>query len=285
MKTIRGKRALVTGGAAGIGREIALALAREGAHVFILDIDEDGMREVAGLVEQHGVEAAWRRCDVSKAEEITAANEHIREQWGGIQILINNAGVAYYGPFAKMTGEQWDWLLRINLHAPIQFTREWLPDLIETEEAHIINMASICGLVAGARQTAYHVSKFGLVGFTESLRADLAGLKHIGITAVCPGLVRTTIFKNVVNGRASEGKQPKPPVLIATTPEKVAAKTIKAIRRNKRMAVITPVAHILYFLKRLSPAFVDGVQRIRRKKKRKPAEVSDPDQQATRKAA
>ena len=218
MKSVRGKRALVTGAASGIGREIALALALEGVHVYLLDIDEAALAEVIRDAQVCGVEAVGDRCDLSQPDEIAAALKEMLAASGGVDILVNNAGVAYYGPTEKMTGAQWDWLLAINLLAPIQITRILLPTLLARPEAHVLNVCSIAGLVAGARTTAYHVSKFGLVGFTEALRAEF-GRRGIGVTALCPGAVRTNLYRSAINGKKRRTVVPDPPAWLSTTPE------------------------------------------------------------------
>jgi short-subunit dehydrogenase len=268
MKTIRGKRALVTGAASGIGRAIALELARAGADLFLLDVDTDGLGRTADDAKKFAIEVRTRGCDLLQPTEITASVEEMLSEWGDLDILVNGAGVAFYGPTTTMTAEQWNWLLGINLHAPIQLTRELLPVLLERPEAHILNVASIGGLVAGPRLTAYFTSKFGLVGFSESLRADLAGT-YVGVTALCPGLVRTNLWDSAVQGRNTK-RRLAPPTLISTTPEKVAAKALKAIRRNRGLQLVTLLAHALYLLKRVSPTLLDRLGRIGRRKKRRP---------------
>ena len=257
----------MTGAASGIGRAIALELARAGADLFLLDVDTEGLDQTAIDARKFSVEVLTRRCDLLQSAEITASIEEMLREWGSLDILINSAGVAFYGPTTTMTAEQWNWLLGINLHAPIQITRELLPVLLERPEAHILNVASIGGLVAGPRLTAYFTSKFGLVGFSESLRADLAGT-YVGVTALCPGLVRTRLWDSAVQGRSTK-RRLTPPTLMSTTPEKVAAKALKAIRRNRGLQLVTFLAHALYLLKRASPTLLDRLGRIGRKKKRR----------------
>ena len=257
----------MTGAASGIGRAIALELARAGADLFLLDVDTERLNQTASDAQALGVEALARRCDVGQPAEIAASVEAMLEAWGYLDILVNNAGVTFYGPTTTMTAQQWDWLLGINLLAPIQFTRELLPILLLRPEAHILNVASIGGLVAGPRLTAYFTSKFGLVGFSESLRADLAG-SRVGVTALCPGLVRTGLWESAVQGRTTK-RRLVPPKLVSTTPEKVAAKALRAIRRNRGLQLVTLLARVLYLIKRISPTLLDRVQRIRRLKKRK----------------
>jgi NAD(P)-dependent dehydrogenase (short-subunit alcohol dehydrogenase family) len=190
MKVIRGKTAMVTGAASGIGRAIALELAREGARVYLLDIDEPALETAAAEVRALGVEALTRRCDVSDPAQNTAAVQDLLEQWDTLDILVNNVGITYYGRTLAMSAEHWNRLLAINLHAPIQFTRELMPALLKRGDAHVLNVASILGLVGLARVTAYCTSKFALVGFSESLRHE-CGRMGLGVTTLCPGFVDT----------------------------------------------------------------------------------------------
>src|SRR5262249_39243050 len=117
MKTVRGKVALVTGAASGIGRAVALALAREGAALHLLDVDEDGRADVVDEARRLGSETVGCRCDLSRPDEVSEAVRGVLDRWGELDILVNNAGVAYYGPTERMTAEQWDWLLSVNLLA------------------------------------------------------------------------------------------------------------------------------------------------------------------------
>lgn len=283
MKILRGKKALVTGAASGIGRAIALALAREGADLYLLDIDLAGLMRTADEASMCGVEIVTERCDLQQPDEITARIDELKERWGRLDLLINNAGVAYYGATDKMTQAQWDWILGINLRAPIQITHELLPLLLEQPEAHILNLCSISGLVAGGRFCAYHVTKFGLVGFSEALRAEYAR-RGLGVTALCPGPVRTNLYRAAQSGR-KDGTVPQPPRWICTTEQHVARCAIRAIRRNRRMVLITPLAHLLFQLKRFTPSLLDALHHIGRRKKRTPSAISIPAPAQERRAA
>ncbi|OHB75004.1 MAG: short-chain dehydrogenase [Planctomycetes bacterium RBG_16_64_10] len=272
MREIRGKKALITGGAAGLGRAIAEQLARAGADVYLLDIDRLGLTDAVGQLRSLGVEAIGAYCDVAQPDQISASVQGLMARWGGLDILVNNAGVAYYGPTLSMTAAQWDWILAVNLHAPIQFTRELLPVLLERAEAHILNMASITGLVAGGRFCAYHVSKFGLVGFSEALRAEF-GRQGLGVTALCPGPVRTNLYCATPSGHKHKAT-PTPPRWICTTPERVAAKAVRAIRRDQRLVLVSPLAYTLYYTKRFAPGLLDALQRIGRRRKMRQKEAA-----------
>ncbi len=270
MKTIRGKLALVTGAAAGIGRAIAAALACEGADLFLVDRDEPQLTLAAEEIRRSGAAVIACVCDVAEPAEIDRAVASVVRAWGGVDILVNNAGIAYYGPTHLMTAEQWDRILHVNLHAPIHFIRELLPVLLVRSDAHILNVSSIAGLVASSRLAAYHVTKFGLVGFSEALRAEY-GPRGLGVTVLCPGLVRTKIYESAMNNRP-ERPMPTPPAWICASPECVAKRAIRAIRRNQGLVLVTPMAHFLWGLKRFSPALLDYIQRFRLRRSPRPTQ-------------
>jgi 3-oxoacyl-[acyl-carrier protein] reductase len=265
MKIIRGKRALITGAASGIGRAIAMALAEEGADLYLVDLDASGLEHTARDAGRRGVEVLTAVCDLREPAQISAAVRAVRSHWDGLHILINNAGVLFYGPTHRMTDEQWNGVMAVNLAAPIQLARELLPTLLRSQDAHLVNICSIFGLVSTRNIAAYQTSKHGLVGFTEALRTEYGG-HGFGVTAICPGFVSTPMMERVVGGEPEpngrSGKPPTPPpAWIFTSPEKIAAKTVAAIRKNRGLVVVTPAARLLWWLKRLSPGMVDWVSR------------------------
>lgn len=275
MKTLKDQTAFITGAASGIGRSLAVALAAEKCHLFLVDIDESGLHSLEQELASSAVRVWTRVCDLTKRERISSVVQEAVALSGGIDLLINNAGVAYYGPTDRMTQQQWDWLMTINLLAPIQITLELLPSLLQRPTPHIVNMCSISGLVAGGRFAAYHTSKFGLIGFTESLRAEY-GRRGVGVTAICPGPVLTKLYESAASGRPDRSV-PSPPRWLCTTPERVAAITIKAIRKDRRQVLITPMAHMLFQLKRFAPWLIDFVNRFsRRGRKRKHLPTASP---------
>ena len=271
MRQLRGKKTLVTGAASGIGRAIALRLAREGCDLFLLDIDVPGVTTTAADARKLGVDAIGIRCDLTRTSQITAANATMLDRWGGLDILVNNAGVAYYGPTENMTAQQWDWLLAINLLAPIQFVRELLPVLRSRPESHIVNVASILGLVANGRLAAYNVSKFGLVGLSASLRAEY-GRQGVGVSTICPGFVATNLFRTAPCGHPGR-PTPLPPRLITTTADRVADRVVGAIRRNRRLVLVTPLAYLLYYANRFVPGLLDRLQGVRRRRRAAPTAI------------
>jgi NAD(P)-dependent dehydrogenase (short-subunit alcohol dehydrogenase family) len=259
MKVIRGKRALVTGAASGIGRAIALALAEEGADLFLLDVDEAKLIETARTARQMGGQVRTHVCDLAQSADIQAALDALLAAWGGLDILINNAGIAYYGATEAMADGLWDRILAVNLLAPIRLARELLPVLAAQEEAHIVNVCSFLGLAPARKITAYQTSKFGLVGFSLALRTEY-GRPNFGVTTLCPGFVRTAMTAND-DAAPTERARRSFPYWLMTSADVVAARTIAAIRRNRGLVVITPFARFWWWLTRLSPPLADWVLR------------------------
>lgn len=263
MHTLAGKTAFLTGAASGIGRCLAIQLAQAGCNLCLVDMNLNGLKTLATELEPFGICTLLFPCDLSNRNAIAATVSSALHQTSGIDLLINNAGVAYYGATDLMTQSQWDWLMSINLMAPIQITHQLLPTLLQRPDAHIVNMCSISGLVAGGRFSAYHTSKFGLIGLTESLRAEF-GRRGLGVTAICPGPVSTNLYEAAASG-ASGQKVPSPPAWMCATPERVASVTLKAILKDKRQVLITPTAHFLFQIKRFAPWLLDFVNRFSRK--------------------
>ena len=267
MKSLKNQTAFLTGAASGIGRTLARALAEQGCHLCLVDVNESGLKSLADELSDFGVTIWTRHCDLTDREALQVTVIDALAASGGIDLLINNAGVAYYGPTDLMTQQQWDWLMTVNLLAPIQITQQLLPSLLLRPDPHIVNMCSISGLVAGGRFAAYHTSKFGLIGFTESLRAEY-GRRGVGVTAICPGPVLTNLYAAAAGGRPDKSV-PTPPRWMCATPERVAAITLKAIRRNRRQVLITPTAHFLFQLKRFAPWLIDFMNGFSRNGKKK----------------
>jgi 3-oxoacyl-[acyl-carrier protein] reductase len=272
MQVIRGKKALVTGAASGIGRAIALALAKEGADLFLVDIRDAELASVAREAQGLGVAVLPRVCDLSKPAQITAMVDSLLSEWGKLDILVNNAGVAYYGPTHDMTAEQWTWILSINLLAPIQLIRELIPTLLEQQDAHILNVCSILGLVTARKAAAYQTTKFGLVGLSAALRAEYG--RDLGVTALCPGFVHTPLLETFAIGKPEQRRHAVPRWLTAS-PDTVGAAAVRAIRRNRALVTTTPGARLLWWMARLTPGLLawivcQGWRGKRRKKTRRP---------------
>jgi 3-oxoacyl-[acyl-carrier protein] reductase len=259
MRIIRGRRAVITGAASGIGRAIALALAAAGADLYLIDRSADSMASVAQEAARHGVEVVCAVCDLTNPQDITAVIGGVLARWDRVHILINSAGVLSYGEFNYVTEDGWRQAMAVNLLAPMQIVHQMLDTLLGADEGHILNVCSFMGLVSGRKLPVYQASKFGLVGFSLGLRNDYQR-GNFGVTALCPGLVRTPLLGNVLDPET--GRQwPNLPDFLYASPEAVAQAALSAIRRNKGLVVTSALAKVSWWLTRVSPSLAGWISR------------------------
>jgi NAD(P)-dependent dehydrogenase (short-subunit alcohol dehydrogenase family) len=187
---LAGKVAVVTGGASGIGRGIATQLVAEGAQVVIADIQRDAMEATAAEIGAAGVQT-----DVSDPASVDALARAVLDRYGAVHVVCNNAGIGPLAPVADLTLDDWRWMLGVNLWGVIHGVTTFLPVLKQNREGgHIVNTASMAGLVAGPRLGAYAAAKYGVVGLSEVLAAELAADNaRVGVSVLCPGTVHTNI--------------------------------------------------------------------------------------------
>lgn len=188
-----GKRVVITGAGSGLGRELALRYAREGARLVLADIQEEGLRETLELVEQLGSWALTQRCDVRDFSQLAALAQTCTERLGGVDILINNAGVASGGLFWDLSLEDWDWQLSVNLMGVVKGCKAFMPMLLEQGSGRIINIASMAALMQSPGMSNYNVAKAGVVALSESLLAELAPL-GIKVNVACPSFFQTNLL-------------------------------------------------------------------------------------------
>ncbi|MFP7479133.1 3-ketoacyl-ACP reductase [Terribacillus saccharophilus] len=189
-QSLQGKRAIITGGGRGIGKAIAEALAAEGVHIGLIGRTEEHVKAVADSINE--VKTAYAAADVSNLEDVSAAVNKVKEELGGIDILINNAGIAKFGGFMDLDPEEWKHIIDVNLMGVYNVTRALLPDLIEQKSGDIINISSTAGQKGAPATSAYSASKFGVLGLTESLAMEVR--KHnIRVTALTPSTVATDL--------------------------------------------------------------------------------------------
>lgn len=275
MRNLSGKRALVTGAAGGIGRAIAIELATHGVDLLLVDMNAVGLERVRRDCESAGVRAHSVHADLSDPDSPHEVAGEALDRWAGVDVLVNNAGVTYHGPTHTMPPDEFDRLLDINLRSKLQLTRALLPSLVARPEAHVLNVCSVLGLSGMPRVAAYCTTKFAMVGFSESLRAEY-GRVGLGVTALCPGFVSTGLF--AAARPEFEGADTKaPPAFMCVTPEWVARRAVKAIRWNHARVVIDPVGRPIHGLKRLVPGVFDFLLSIGRGKRvaKKHAELAE----------
>ena len=209
METFEGGVAVVTGGASGLGLAMAQRFADAGMNIVIGDIEAEPLAMAEAAIGAKGVKVLPKRTDVAKAEEVEALAESAYRQFGKVNILCNNAGVGGSpGAMWELSEADWKWVLDVDLWSVVHGVRSFVPRIIASgEEAHVVNTASVAGLVSGAVGGPYTVAKFGVVALSEQLYFELgrAG-HHIGVSVLCPGFANTNIYESGRNRQAEYGQ-------------------------------------------------------------------------------
>ena len=263
---LTGKTALVTGGASGIGKATALALARRGASLILCDVNDAGLAETAAQIRAMGREVFAQRVDVANRDDMRSFAEAVHTRVEAVDLLMNNAGVALGAGMLDTSLEDWDWIVSINLWGVIHGCHYFVPQMVKRGRGgHVINLSSTAGYVAAEGLLAYATTKFAVLGLSEALRDELS--RHgIGVTAVCPGVINTPITLSA----RMRGFQATPLVrdgMIAAfrrrnyAPERVADNILKAVQRNRGVAPISPEAWFGYVVKRLAPWAISWMNR------------------------
>lgn len=261
MTAIRGAAAAVTGAASGIGRALAIELAARGCDLALADRDEAGLQAVAaGIAKTSPQKVSVHRVDVGESDEIAGFAQAAIAAHPGLNILVNNAGVALLGQFHEIDQAQMDWLMNINFRGVVQATRAFLPHLATRGEAHIVNLSSIFGIVAPPGNTAYCAAKFAVRGFSESLRHELqAAASPVRLSVVHPGGVLTNIVRNSRAGVGVTDNERRAQTIerfdavAKTTPQQAAVRIIRGIENNQPRILIGGDARFMDLLQRFRP--------------------------------
>ena len=254
---LAGRVALVTGGGGGIGRAVAVALARRGCHLALADIDSAGLAETATQVEALGVRASVHAIDVADRAAVAALPPALLAVHGRIDVLVNNAGVALGGTFEQVSEEDFDWLMAINFGAVVRLTRAFLPLLRASDDARIVNLSSIYGIVSPPGQSAYSASKFAVRGFSNALRHELEGTR-VGVTVVHPGGVATAIARSArapagVDAAEVAARRAASEKMLRMAPARAGEIIVRAIERRRARVLVGGDAVFVALVERLAP--------------------------------
>lgn len=253
MKRFPRKRVVITGAGSGLGRAMALEFGRLGWHVCIADIDPERSAETRALVAGQGGKPLMVGCDVTKPEQLEALAGELKSRWGGVDVVVNNAGVAAAGYMEKIKLETWDWIIDLNLKSVIYGCRTFIPLLEAQGGGHIVNVASNAGIACLPEMSCYNVTKAGVISLSETLRSELAARK-IGVSVVAPSFFKTNLMDQFTSpdqrqralAEAFFNKS-------RCTAEDVARHTLRAIGKNRFYVITQLDGKLAWFCKRMTP--------------------------------
>ena len=255
MKKFPKKRIVITGAGSGLGRAISLEFAKLGWKVCASDIDMKRASKTATLVDKAGGRGFASLCDVTKAEDLTSLANTLEDKWGGVDIVVNNAGAAAAGYMEKIPLETWEWIMALNLKSVIYGCRAFIPLLENQKKGHIINIASNAGIASLPEMSCYNVTKAGVISLSETLKIELAP-KNIGVTVVTPTFFKTNLMDNF---RSPDERQKTMANAFfekaRVTAEDVAKHIVKAVNKNKLYVITQVDGKFVWFLKRMIPEF------------------------------
>ena len=259
MSNIAGKVAVVTGAGSGIGRAVAYELARRGAKLALSDVDAAGLAETVRHARVIGAQVHDAHLDVTDREGVLAYADTVADEFGAVNIVVNNAGVAFTGDVEKMSFEQIERVMNVDFWGVVHGTKAFLPHLIAsgsaTDTSHLVNISSLFGLLAMPSQSAYNAAKFAVRGFTESLRQELILAGHpVEVSCVHPGGIKTAIARNagtIAGLNQSEFARFFDSKLAKTSPDTAARTIVRGIAGNKPRVLVGTDAKVLDALVRV----------------------------------
>ena len=252
-----GRTAVITGAAGGIGRAIAMSLARRRCNLALADVDESGLTATADLARKHGVRISQHVMDVADRAAVADFPQIVSSEHPGVDVLVNNAGVAVGGTFEQVSETDFEWLFEINFWGVVRMTRAFLPLLHASGDARIVNLSSIYGVVAPPEQTAYSASKFAVRGFSEALRHELEG-SGIGVTVVHPGGVATSIAEKArlpagVSDEEIARRREKYRKLLRLPPGVAGEIIVSGVERRRSRVLVGSDAKLISLIARVVP--------------------------------
>ena len=267
MRTLNDKVVVITGAGSGIGRALALNLARRGSLLALSDVDETGLAETVDQVQKAGaIKVRSDRLDVAERDAVGRYALDVVQEFDRVNVIINNAGVALAGDFNDLEYNDIDWIVGVNLWGVVHGTKEFLPHLIASGDGHVVNLSSLFGLVSMPGQSMYNATKYAVRGMTEALREEMLIAGHpVGVTAVHPGGIKTAIARNA-RVSAKESKEETARLfdekLAKMTPERAAEIIVNGILKNRARVLVGIDAHAVHhFAKLLGSRYQDVVAR------------------------
>lgn len=264
MKSFENQVAAITGAGSGIGRALAYALARQGCHLALSDVNEEGLAQTTAHARSLGVNVTESRVNVADRDAVHAWADQVVLDHGRVNLIFNNAGVAQGGTVAGNEYADYEWIMAINFWGVVYGTKAFLPHLQAAGQGHVVNTSSIFGIFAQPGMSAYNATKFAVRGFTESLRQEL-DMAGSGVSASCvhPGGIKTNIattarmnasLSQITGQDADQARQQFTDQLLRTSPDQAARVILRGVLGNKRRILIGADAHLLDAMQRLLPA-------------------------------
>ena len=269
MKLFKDKVAVITGAGSGIGRQLAINLAKENCNVVICDINKETIHETEEIIRNYNVSCTALNLDLREEKNINTLLEATLQNYGKVELLFNNAGVVAPSSFLNLSEDDWDWCNDINYNALVKLSRIFLPQLMKNNEAALINTSSIFGIITSPNNTVYHSSKFAVRGFTESLAMELKEEK-IQIHSVYPGHIGTNIVldakfdKDFLLTESEKTKNSDNPITIqefgstfrdtGMSPDRAAKIILKGVKKNKKRIFVGLDAKIMEIAQRITPS-------------------------------
>lgn len=241
MKSFEDKVAVITGAGSGIGRALAVDLAKRGARLALSDVNTTAVAETAALCEKAGAQAAHYVLDVADRAAVYEHADTVESELGKANLVFNNAGVALTASVEEMTWEDFEWIMGVNFWGVMHGTKAFLPQLIESGDGHIVNISSVFGLFSVPTQSAYNATKFAVRGFTEALRQEMKLAGHpVGVSSVHPGGIKTNIAKNSRTAKVHDHDDLAKTFdkLASTSPESAAKRILRGVLRDEAKILV-----------------------------------------------
>jgi short-subunit dehydrogenase len=257
MKSFKDKVVVITGAGSGIGRALSVDIARRGGLLAVSDVNEAGLEETVDLLKQAGAtQVKADLLDVADREAFRAYADDVLAHFGRVNVVVNNAGVALSGRIEDLDWDDIDWIIGIDFWGVVHGTKFFLPALIESGDAHIVNISSLFGLISMPDQGFYNAAKYAVRGFTEALREEMLIDGHrVGVTAVHPGGIKTAVARSArysVKDDAAKTAQFFDEKLAKMTPERAAEIIVKGVLKDQARVLVGLDAHLLHTLGKLT---------------------------------